>query len=481
MLVALLLLAILQYFYIFPVLGLYKIFQKAGLAPWMAFVPVLNTYYILKIIHRPIWWMIFLLVPGLNIILCIVLVIELIYCFGKVSFGHQVLAVLFTGFYFIKLGFSEHERLLSKDERSALSQDSFSEMASMISFVLLSAVIIRTFIFELYTIPTGSMEKTLLVGDYLFVSKLNYGARIPITPMAFPFSQSTLPFTNIKSYFDKISLPYFRIFGWQNIKRNDIVVFNYPADQLHPVDRKENYIKRCVAIPGDSFQIKGAEVFVNNKKSSFPETVQLCYLVITDGTFFSRDFLNSLGLLSDRGSEAITEAGVDPGSGYAAWKIWLTKDAAARFKLQHNVKEIKLYSELPGQREAGIFPNDPTLKWNIDYFGPLYVPRKGDKIQLNKTNYLLYQKAIKYYENHPDFCMKGDSFYLNGKPIHAYTFTMNYYFMLGDSRYNSEDSRFWGFVPENHIIGKPLLIWLSIDPDQKWFSSIRWKRLFNCI
>ena len=425
--------------------------------------------------------MVFLLVPGLNAILGVALIAELIKSFGKVHFLNQLGAVLFTGFYFIFLGYSGREKYYGYETGSRFERTEASEWGTMIAFVLFCAVMIRSFIFELYNIPTGSMEKTLLVGDYVYVSKLNYGARIPITPIAFPFSQNTLPFFNCKSYVEYFTLPYIRIPGWEKVKNNDIVVFNYPADNFRPVDRKENYIKRCIAIPGDSIRIVNAAVYVNNKLQALPEQSQFWYNVYTDGTYFSKEALHEIGISKSHENDAFQQLGTNELTGLTAWRAWLTKDAVKKLIKLKNVSDVRQYTEPPWEYEEGIFPDDPSLKWNIDFFGPLYVPRKGDKIQLNKRNYSLYEKAIRDYENNPTLKMKGDDYYLNGKQIHSYTFKMNYYFMMGDSRNNSEDSRFWGFVPENHIIGKPLFIWLSIDPELHWYKAIRWERMFRSV
>lgn len=345
------------------------------------------------------------------------------------------------------------------------------EWIDAIAFAVVAATLIRTFFIEAYTIPTSSMEKSLLVGDFLFVSKVNYGARTPMTPISFPFAHNTLPFIPAKSYLEWFSMPYYRLPGFQKIKNDDVVVFNYPFEDGRPVDKKENYIKRCLAIPGDSIKIIDQQVYINNVPAKNPEKMQFKYYMKLNGPGFNEKTLREnniteLSRLSENGDFDIT----------------LTKESKAVLKNKPYVSAIDPVLQPRGVFMNYIFPYRQELAWNVDNYGPLYVPKKGDVIKLDAINYWIYERAIKTYENNPTFTMTDGKFYLDNKEITSYTFKYDYYFMMGDNRHNSADSRFWGFVPEDHIVGKALFIWLSMDQyESNIFKKIRWKRLFRGI
>ncbi len=345
------------------------------------------------------------------------------------------------------------------------------EWIDAIAFAVVAATLIRTFFIEAYTIPTSSMEKSLLVGDFLFVSKVNYGARTPMTPISFPFAHNTLPLVSAKSYLEWFSMPYYRLPGFQKIKNNDVVVFNYPFEDGRPVDKKENYIKRCLAIPGDSIKIIDQQVYINNVPAKNPEKMQFKYYVklsgpgLTEETIREND-ITEFSSLSNQGDFDFT----------------LTKKAKSVLKSKPYVAAIDPVLQPKGVFMNYIFPYRQELAWNVDNYGPLYVPKKGDVIKLDAINYWIYERAIKTYENNPTFTMTDGKFYLDNKEITSYTFKYDYYFMMGDNRHNSADSRFWGFVPEDHIVGKALFIWLSLDPNApNIFKKVRWKRLFRGI
>lgn len=346
----------------------------------------------------------------------------------------------------------------------------FGEWIDAAMFAVIAATLIRTFFIEAYQIPTPSMEKSLLVGDYLFVSKVNYGARVPMTPISFPFVHHTIPILETKAYSEALKLPYYRLPGFQDIKRKDVVVFNWPAEnEGRPVDKKENYIKRCLAIPGDTFSIKDRQVFVNGVAQEDPEEAQTSYMVLT-----TKDL--SPSQISAMGVKYWQQAGAEGG-----YEINTTKEIAAEFE---SLSQVRSVTPMQADKHQGIFPYDYTLNWDADNYGPIYVPKAGDEITLDSFTYKLYQQAIRVYEDHPDFTIRGGKYFIGDEQIASYTFKYNYYFMIGDNRHMSADSRFWGFVPENHIVGKALFIWMSMEEPSRskgFFSRIRWSRIFNSI
>lgn len=343
------------------------------------------------------------------------------------------------------------------------------EWIDAIVFAVIAATIIRTFLIEAFTIPTPSMEKSLLVGDFLFVSKVNYGARTPMTPLSFPFAHQELPIIGGKSYSEAIKLPYYRLPGFSKIKNDDIVVFNYPMEDDRPVDKQTHYIKRCIAIPGDSIAIESGVVVLNGSKKPLPEKGQFIYDVKTDGTGFNQRTFEKLD---------ITEGG--PGMLEGEYRLFMTGAAADEMSKMSHVRSVRKLSAPAGVYEDYIYPNNPEFPWNVDNFGPVYLPRKGDKIALNKQNFLLYYRCITKYEGNT-LEERDGKYYLNGAPADSYTFKMGYYFMMGDNRHNSADSRFWGFVPDDHIVGKAVFIWMSWNANGTFFNKIRWNRLFRLI
>jgi len=344
------------------------------------------------------------------------------------------------------------------------------EWIDAIVFAVIAATLIRTFFIEAYTIPTPSMEKSLLVGDFLFVSKISYGARIPNTPLSFPFAHHTMPLIGGKSYLEWIKLGYHRLPGFGKIKNNDVVVFNWPAENAgRPVDKKENYIKRCIGIAGDTLQVIDATVYVNNNPAAVPPRSQFTYRVKTDGSGFNPTALEKIG---------VSEGGPTSASGDYAFT--LTPEALGKIKQMYNVKAVEPLTYPKANTQPDIYPYDESHHWNVDNFGPVYIPKKGTTIPLTPENISLYKKVITEYEHH-SLTMQGSGVLIDGKPASSYTFEMDYYFMMGDNRHNSSDSRYWGFVPEDHIVGKAVFIWMSWESEGTFLNKIRWNRLFNLI
>jgi signal peptidase I len=343
------------------------------------------------------------------------------------------------------------------------------EWVDALVFAVIAATIIRGLFIEAFTIPTPSMERSLLVGDFLFVSKVNYGARTPVTPLSFPFAHHTLPIVGTKSYLEWIKLPYYRLPGLGEVERNDVVVFNYPMEDFRPIDKQENYIKRCVGIAGDTLEVRDARVYINGVAEEMPKDAQGSYMVKTDGSAFNTKTLESL---------YITEYGQYAEEGNFIFT--LTKDQKDKLAKFSNVQNVQEAIRTRGQYLDYVFPHDPKLSWNEDNFGPVIIPAKGMKLSLNASNIEIYRRAIQVYEGNT-VETREDGIYINGQKTDSYTFNMNYYFMMGDNRHNSLDSRFWGFVPENRIVGKALFIWMSWDSNASFFSKVRWSRLFRGI
>lgn len=384
-------------------------------------------------------------------------------------------------------------------------QTKLVEWVDAIIFAVIAATFIRMFFIEAYTIPTSSMEKSLLVGDYLFVSKTAYGPKTPNTPISFPFVHNTLPLTrNTKSYVEWIELPYHRLKGFGHVQNNDVVVFHFPEGDTvalnlqnqsyyqlvrtygrervwsdkrnfgeivaRPVDKRENYIKRCIGISGDEIKIEKGQVYVNGKKAKHFPGMQMDYIVRTNGTSINPMALDRLHI-----SEADRNAFSN-----SQYMFPLTEENATKLKAFSNVVSVEEVLEEPGKWDPNIFPSDERFPWNVDNYGPITIPEKGKTIELTIDNLPLYRRIIHVYERN-DLKVKDDQIFINGKLATSYTFKMNYYWMMGDNRHNSADSRYWGFVPEDHVVGKAKFIWLSLDKDKSFPANIRFRRMFSVI
>lgn len=346
------------------------------------------------------------------------------------------------------------------------------EWFDSIIFALVAATIIRGLFIEPFTIPTSSMEKSLLAGDFLFVSKFHYGARTPRTPIQFPLAHQYFWGTNIKSYFGGLQLPVYRLPGLSDVERGDAVVFNLPVDNDHePVDQKTHYIKRCVAVAGDTLSVVNAQVYINGEAQENPEMLQLSHRVYFDASSAPSERFYKKYDITDR---------VFVGNGY--FESFLPDEAVEEIAKLPFIKEVQPLIMPETFVDPGTFPNDPEIfPWNRDFYGPIVIPSPGLTIELNDSTISLYQSTIDYYEGHDEVLVEGSQLRIDGELVSTYTFTNTYYFMMGDNRHNSEDSRFWGFVPEDHVVGKALFIWWSNNPQDGVFDGIRWDRVFSGI
>jgi len=515
--------------------GLWKIFEKAGEQGWKALIPIYNYYTWLKIIKRPWWWIFILLIPGVGFMMLMVISAITAAAFQTKKWW----AMLLSGvFFFVSLpyfAFSKAKFELPDPEKAKKQQQSVAhEWMEAIVFAVIAATIIRTFAFEAYTIPTPSEEKTLMVGDYLFVSKASYGARIPMTPISFPFAHATLT-GNINSYVEWLEFPYIRIPGYTSVQRHDAVVFNFPEGDtvcavkdnpsyydvcrrygraaiigdrtpieeydnqypgsliVRPLDREENYIKRCIAIAGDTLRIKHAQVYINGKKDELPENSQFRYIVASKEELVAST-LKKLDITDEVYSDHLQ-------NGDNVYFVSLTKKSAEELRQfpgiesvtampddrsndeqlirWHNGIGIPRYQD-SAQSNPQIFPFSYHYPWNVDNFGPLWIPKAGATVKLDTNNLPLYRRIITAFERNT-LDVKGGTIYINGAVANSYTFKMNYYFMMGDNRHNSVDSRFWGFVPEDHVVGRASFIWMSLKENTPFPEKLRVKRFFTFI
>jgi len=343
------------------------------------------------------------------------------------------------------------------------------EWLDALVFAVIAASLIRWLFLEPFTIPTASMEKSLLVGDFLFVSKMHYGTRTPQTLLQVPLTHQKIWGTDIPSYSDAIKLPYYRLPGFSNIQRNDVVVFNYPDEFEHPVDLKTNYIKRAVGIPGDVIEIEDAQLIINGETAENPAEMQFSYDVIPK-RMLNADFFEEYDINKDS---------FHPYNGL--YVVFTTPAIAKQLEKSPAIKEVKIRIYEKGNGDPDIHPDGAFYKWNRDNFGPLKVPAKGWAIDLTEDNVRRYAFTIKHYEGHDDLQIENNQIFINGEKQDSYTFKQDYYFMMGDNRHDSLDSRFWGFVPEDHVVGKAWFLWLSLDKHKSMFSKIRWNRFFQDI
>ena len=522
--------------------GLWGIFKKAGVNPWLSLIPMGDYWFwVRNVLSRPWWWMLLIIFPFIGIFMFFMMVWKTIRLFGKTSYIPLILGTAFFFIYLPYLGFSQKEQFTHLEDLPPFHKSKAREWGDALIFAVAAAYIIRMFLVEFYAIPTSSMESTLMVGDYLAVGKMDYGARVPMTPIAFPFVHHTMPLTqSTKSYTECIKLPYMKFPTIRPLRRNDVVVFNYPdgdtvaierqsesyyaivrefeamlnpetprktMENLYyryspervmyyqskyggayypgkgreavkkeykvvarPVDKRENYVKRCVAMPGDVLQVINGELLINGKPAFKPEKMQYSYFV-TDPA--------GIGLSSKkRKALNINEEDVQK-IDQNTTVYWLNEDQKTQIEKMDLIVEKIVDKE--DTYDMSIFPHDSRYHWNKDNFGPIVIPQKGQTVEINDSTIVLYDKIIKNYELN-DLQVKDGKVYINGQVADHYTFQMDYYFMMGDNRHNSADSRFWGFVPENHIVGRTLFVWLSLDKFKSLGEGkIRWNKMFKKI
>lgn len=515
--------------YVLFSISLMKIFKKAGEPGWKALVPGLNFIVMSKLVGRKGAHAAWLLVPIVNIFIFVGLCVDMVRSFGKYGFWHSAIAVIYSPLIFFMLGRNEKEKYLGPSlvlekeyykkmeearqnnareyqklvRRNPYKKSQVREWSEAIIFAVFAAAFIRMFLIEAYTIPTSSMEGSLKVGDFLFVSKAHYGIRTPKTVLMLPLLHNRVPIIGGESYISKPDLPFYRFPAITPIKRYDPVVFNFPEGDsvyifpertysiydfqrgamtldrykqvkngqaklvVRPIDKKDHYIKRCIGLPGDSLQVINRQVYVNGKPAKNPRHMQFRYIVKSESGALNLSRLEEWGV-------NLSPAECSPANGI----FHLDAEQVEKIKgLGPDIHvEIDPRQDMPN---PNLFPHDPKNfpGWTVDNYGPVYIPKKGATVDISPENISLYERIISVYEGNK-LEVKNGKLFINGKEAATYTFKMNYYWMMGDNRHNSEDSRVWGFVPDNHIVGKSLFIWFSTK-NGNMFNGINWGRIFT--
>ena len=525
-------------------LATWKLYIKAGRQAWEAFVPVYNAVILMKIINREWWWTILLFLPIVNLILFPVVWIETARSYGRNSNLDTLLAVVSLGFFNFYLNYVADVKYI--ENRDLKPRTGLGDWVSSIAFAVVAATIVHTYFIQPFVIPSSSLEKSLLIGDFLFVSKFHYGARLPMTTVALPMVHDSIPLTKQKSYLfsddyearetswlNKLQLPYMRLPAFEKIDRNEIVVFNQPADTLlnmndftpdrnyyKPIDKKTNLVKRCVGTPGDSLQIKDGYVYINGEKNELPDRAKLQFYHVIETTANTQALYKKYGItemqespvfaienrfwddprlqeylrterislnVESRDSLSTLVTGGMTQDLFNRLKVKverstlyvnMTEEIAEQIRKESGVTSVtKVNSKVP---DFSLFPQDRSYKNSIDNFGPLYIPKKDATVDLNVDVLPLYKRIITEYEGNT-LSVNGNQIKINNEIATSYTFKQNYYWMMGDNRQRSADSRFWGFVPHNHVVGKPVLIWMSWDTNGSGLNKIRWNRLFTTV
>ncbi|MCC6369691.1 MAG: hypothetical protein IT236_01665 [Bacteroidia bacterium] len=528
--------------YIFLVLvlasffGMAKLFAKAGEAAWKAYVPVYNFYVLAKLMGKPSWWCLIMIVPGVNIIMYGVYGFNVARAFNKPSNQDLLFASLLPYIFFVKIGMDTTAKFVGLDKFKIEPSSIIRNWIDPVIFAVIAASIIRGYFIEAFTIPTSSLEKSLMVGDFLFVNKFAYGPKIPQTPLSFPFAHHTLPLSETKkSYLEWIKLPYSRLPGFGSVKNNQIVVFNYPdgdtvllklqnasyyqmvrdyaqlikadyerngqaagktdafykSEAWHflndperkphgevvarPVDKRDHYVKRCVGIAGDKFEVRNGNVVINDVVQAMPVHAQHHYIVKAKTSVFGENIerketggvMLSNAILLDQLDIYISEGeklgGRSSVSDTVFYDLNMPESTAQKVKSLPDIYSVTKWVDSANHYEPKIFPHNPAYKWNNDNFGPLQIPKAGMTLPIDTHNVCLYEKIMNTYDNGiHEVLSKNGQVYYDGNPITSYTFKQDYYFMMGDNRHNSADSRSWGFVPYDHIVGSPFFVWFSM-------------------
>ena len=514
-------------------LGTFNLYKKAGHSPLYSFIPIYNGLILLKFINKPWWWLILLFIPIVNLFIFPAIWTEILRSFGKSKKTDALLVIATLGLYIYLINFDKNSKFINEEKLKP--KPAFGEFISSLVYAITLATIVHTYFIQPFIIPTGSLEKSLLVGDFLFVSKYHYGARVPNTVVSFPMVHDTIIGTGIKSYLNKPQLPYLRFPKIQSIKRNEIVTFNWPADTVRqffvrekgvkkPLDKKSNYVKRAVAIPGDTLEIKNGLVYINGGLSELPYRAKPLYrykaysndgisarelIKLKINNFQRRFIINNINQNSFNeirpyilqiidndpsnftvitGSNGIPRDVIVNNRlsvkevNQKEKNLSLTTSDYDKLKNSNSVDSIKRVYKNSKSYNVSYFPNDITFDWNEDNFGPIIIPKKGNKVELSLANLPLYKRIIREYEKNL-LDVDNNTILINEVPTSNYEFKLDYYWMMGDNRYNSEDSRVWGFVPEDHIVGKPVFIWMSIEGINDGFKNwkIRWDRVFTTV
>ncbi len=511
--------------------GSQKLFKLAGVDSWKSLIPIYNIVKHIEIINRPKWWVILVFIPVINLLMIPVIWVEFIKRFNHNSRLDRILVITTLGLYLFYISYVSKRTKYVEN----ISFSNVEKSLGSLVFAVVIATIVHNYILQPFVIPTGSLEKTLRVGDFLLVSKFHYGARIPSTVISFPMVHDTIPLIKTRSYLKKPQLPYIRIPGFQEIKNNDIVVFNWPADTVRkffvkekgvikPRDKKSNYVKRAIGVPGDSLEIKNGVVYLNGQENKLPERAKPLYTY----KIFSKDGVSSNKLknleidgfirkfvirnLSQESYNGLKDYILSISNTNENEYVVYTEDQGIPIKkvrdlsidireIIDNEKELSLTIndankirnsnefdtifrsiEKTNYTNSVFFPGNKRFNWNNDQLGPIYIPKAGEKIKLTIDDLPIYKKIIRDYENN-EIEVVDNNIYINGEISSNYTFKQDYYWMMGDNRYNSEDSRVWGFVPFDHVLGKPVFIWMSIDGLFNGISNwkFRWDRVFTTI
>lgn len=484
----------------------WRFYKSANFPAWAAFVPFYNTYILTKIIQRPFWWTILFYIPVVGNVMAIVAVYELLHVFKYNKLKHTFYTILTAGLYLGSINYSSVKlQFVERDLKTIRKY--VSELGSSLLFAVVAATIIRAFTFEAFTIPTPSMEKSLMVGDFLFVSKAHYGTRLPMTPLALPLVHNKIPVVGSSSFSDAVQLPYVRLPKFTEVERLDPVVFNFPEEIQYPIDKREHFVKRCLAIPGDSLRIVDGTVLVNGDSLNLPDRArpQFNYIVKVKQEYqlnpekLKKQF--DINYSTSPGNTDVHVLGVD--KGVITYLIPIPAHNIEEFKKLPYVLSVwrlnaesdrtgvnaindRYYKDIISRHESGtgVFPNPEhgpiKVNWTRDNYGPIYIPKEGVTVKLNEKSFWQYKKIIEIYEGNT-LSVNNGRYIINGEVATEYTFKQNYYWMMGDNRHNSLDSRYWGYVPEDHLVGKPVFIWMSYDTFGKGLDKLRWDRIFTTV